>query len=1268
MVLVLFTPYLVHATTFTVTKTGDTADGACDSDCSLREAIIAANASVGADIIVFDTSLTPGTFTLSKAGTEENQAETGDLDITDNLTITGEGAADTIIDGNQLDRVLHVINSNVTIEALSIKNGRFETGWPSGAGILIDIGSTLNIENCIISDNHSNTVGGGIHNFRGSLTLANSTISSNRADMDGGGIHVSGSEATLIIEKSSIFNNECGVEGGGIWTAGNSSIRNSTIALNAATFGGGIYNSGVQIIKSSTIAHNSTFGGQGGGIFSQSMSDLQNTILAENIASGGGSECFGTLKSLGNNIFGDIVGDNFCTIIDFNNQTDLRDVESGLGCFADDGTAGNWHIPLLPDSPAIDKGNDIQCTGTDQRGQTRINICDIGSIELYDKIQYRFIVMADSRGSSATHPINELIFSSILKSIRSFVDCKPKFILFSGDLILGRSDRNTVETQLNAWKDIIDDVMGLNYSKRRVFPAFGGHERIANTTTFPDVYAAFSTVFDPVNESFIGMSTSEYLDQSQYGNTVYYFDYANSRVFVLNNDLDPKSNTNDCVDKYGNKVEGCGKGHEIGKYQRDWIAGKIDKDRDGQPDKFFNFFVHHEPSYGVNAHDTRANKSLLTMDAKPSQRDAYLDVIRQNDAATLLFAGHEHQYMRMNIDKNKGVYELKTGTCGAPIYRKDGGLNPGDRRGIPSPSFNYHFAVVDVDDQSIEFKVYSLPTVEDLPDNGTTPRTISINKDGIHNIIFSVDNIVGTLTGLSEIEIIDENGINITSAAEVIECSSELNGYPCSNAYDRTTNTNWKTDFYLLGNNNRKKPTWIKLFFYPARNIREIKLYDITDSNEYVKNGTLIIEDVAGIAKLGTIEGNTATLSEGIPVDNIFHDYLTHTGVAPRYKDVDQDGALNTEEGKEDIDGDSILDYRDQDTANIILAQGNGRVAIDLPENQFQQIALNSVDSIIETDSTIDQQTKPQDKYFPFDIIEMNITGVPEGGLVTVDLIYSFHIPVYSNYYTVGSWNTIPIGSHDGDGHITITLTDGGNGDLDSQTNGKIKHRGGIGSPLPENMNEFVNFYVVKQYGFTDDICECFDPGPETEPNSFIGTFSFDARLENKSNHLLHNLMVQVDTLTNGNELQYMERDPGTKSAILKVPKNGHYADGKLGGEEFVDVHFVICLRERKPFQLLVDVRANLEAASNGGGDVEPIELLSATVVIDGCGSGVANHLLDSGHTISDCIEDCASDANNHGNFVSCVAKLSNDLKKAGIITGEEKGAIQSCAAQADIP
>jgi hypothetical protein len=77
---------------------------------------------------------------------------------------------------------------------------------------------------------------------------------------------------------------------------------------------------------------------------------------------------------------------------------------------------------------------------------------------------------------------------------------------------------------------------------------------------------------------------------------------------------------------------------------------------------------------------------------------------------------------------------------------------------------------------------------------------------------------------------------------------------------------------------------------------------------------------------------------------------------------------------------------------------------------------------------------------------------------------------------------------------------------------------------------------------------------------------------------------------------------------------------------------------------------------------------LSLTVVIGACDTRVTNALFPTGCTISDRIADCAAGARNHGAFVSCVAKLTNELQQTGTITGQQKGAIQSCAARANIP
>jgi hypothetical protein len=77
---------------------------------------------------------------------------------------------------------------------------------------------------------------------------------------------------------------------------------------------------------------------------------------------------------------------------------------------------------------------------------------------------------------------------------------------------------------------------------------------------------------------------------------------------------------------------------------------------------------------------------------------------------------------------------------------------------------------------------------------------------------------------------------------------------------------------------------------------------------------------------------------------------------------------------------------------------------------------------------------------------------------------------------------------------------------------------------------------------------------------------------------------------------------------------------------------------------------------------------LRTTVVVGTCDSGVGNTLFSNGCTIADDVAACAVGAGNHGAFVSCVAHLTNDLKGAGVISGSQKGSIQSCAGGAHIP
>jgi len=84
--------------------------------------------------------------------------------------------------------------------------------------------------------------------------------------------------------------------------------------------------------------------------------------------------------------------------------------------------------------------------------------------------------------------------------------------------------------------------------------------------------------------------------------------------------------------------------------------------------------------------------------------------------------------------------------------------------------------------------------------------------------------------------------------------------------------------------------------------------------------------------------------------------------------------------------------------------------------------------------------------------------------------------------------------------------------------------------------------------------------------------------------------------------------------------------------------------------------------------DAHPFSNLDATVTIDGCDPGVANMQVANGSNMMDLIGDCATNATNHGKFVSCVTQAANGWQSSGLISGAKKGAITACAAGAAIP
>lgn len=103
-------------------------DGKCHTTaetCTLRAAVMQANALSGTNTI----NLPAGVYTLTIPCANEDYAVTGDLDIHSDLTINGTGADVTIVDGNQLNRVIDIFNpAKPIISGMTIWNGTATIG------------------------------------------------------------------------------------------------------------------------------------------------------------------------------------------------------------------------------------------------------------------------------------------------------------------------------------------------------------------------------------------------------------------------------------------------------------------------------------------------------------------------------------------------------------------------------------------------------------------------------------------------------------------------------------------------------------------------------------------------------------------------------------------------------------------------------------------------------------------------------------------------------------------------------------------------------------------------------------------------------------------------------------------------------------------------------------------------------------------------------------------------------------------------------------
>ena len=439
------------AFTLQVNTFADTYDGFCsESDCSLRDAVMAANEKSNSTII-----LPAGLYRLTREPNEDDSGLYGDLDIHSNITIIGAGIDNTNITGGNLDRIFHVApDAQLDIREMSLIAGVADDSvWTitySYADCLgnwfkqlpgvnwffdEDFGEDGPVINCELtsgsdlSDKYpgferrvdekgggaianrghlkltnvsvvfsSGKQGGGIRNKRGVVEMNGGFICENSAELGGGVYNYNGQ---IILKNMGVCKNSASFAGSAVYTqGGDMEVINVTFGENIGgesgrakkiwTFESDYSNSGgTEVYMLNVTFYKNT----SAAIYSyENPISLRNTLLADN----GGKNCIGEVLSLGNNM----EDQDTCRLTQASDHTftevNLDDSPSSLGGF----------YQLLADSPAIDGGDNANCPSVDQQGEARMSGlgCDIGADEFQSSVDVSIAPPSDTVQPVVTQP------------------------------------------------------------------------------------------------------------------------------------------------------------------------------------------------------------------------------------------------------------------------------------------------------------------------------------------------------------------------------------------------------------------------------------------------------------------------------------------------------------------------------------------------------------------------------------------------------------------------------------------------------------------------------------------------------------------------------------------------------------------------------------------------------------------------------------------------------------------------------------------------
>ncbi|MEI8006548.1 MAG: metallophosphoesterase [Bacteroidota bacterium] len=298
---------------------------------------------------------------------------------------------------------------------------------------------------------------------------------------------------------------------------------------------------------------------------------------------------------------------------------------------------------------------------------------------------FRFVWLADSRGETLEHPINDTVLNAIISKIAA-LSPKPSFVIFGGD----GSYRGYIHPSFmfQTFKDLFAPVTSQGIP---LYTAIGNHELY---------YQHSDTGFLLINQQQFQAVFSENPSNgpASYEHLAYSFTSPGGSCFFAT--LDPYFLTHDSVpDGLGGNIEGP---------QMSWLRAQVAKTK-----AIHKFIFIHTPYYYVSNDTTE----LSTVSPSFTRLWAFLD----SNKFDLYACGHSHLFARRTIDSSvlpnpqtvpqtpawkNNVVQLINGTCGAG--GGGGTVDPGVRVAwnVHDANKTYYFSVFDINGSTVTVNSY----------------------------------------------------------------------------------------------------------------------------------------------------------------------------------------------------------------------------------------------------------------------------------------------------------------------------------------------------------------------------------------------------------------------------------------------------------------------------------------------------------------------------------------------------------------------------------